>query len=87
MKRWMLTVLSSSLITAISLAQPGSYSPFPGEPCSCPETEDPVSDDYAAIQVENGVLGAVLGLEGTVTWFTGCFPLENTTLYHSSCRG
>jgi hypothetical protein len=50
MKRWMLTVLSSSLITAISLAQPGSYSPFPGEPCSCPETEDPVSDDYAANQ-------------------------------------
>jgi hypothetical protein len=77
MKRWMLTVLSSSLITAISLAQPGSYSPFPGEPCSCPETEDPVSDDYAAISVENGVLGATLGLEGTVTWLTGCFPIES----------
>jgi hypothetical protein len=87
MKRWMLTVLSSSLITAISLAQPGSYSPFPGEPCSCPETEDPVSDDYAAISVENGVLGATLGLEGTVTWFTGCFPLRNTTCITLSAEG
>jgi len=75
MKRWMLTVLCSSIITAISLAQPGSYSPFPGEPCSCPQTQDPVSDDYAAIQIENGVLGAVLGLRGTVTWLTGCFPI------------
>lgn len=75
MKRWMLTVLCSSIITAISLAQPGSYSPFPGEPCSCPQTQDPVSDDYDAIQIENGVLGAVLGLRGTVTWLTGCFPI------------
>jgi hypothetical protein len=78
MKRWMLTILSSSVAVGIALAQGGSYRPGPGERCGCPNNDNPVSDDYAAITVDNGVLGATLGLDGTVTWITGCFPIENT---------
>jgi hypothetical protein len=77
MKRWMLTILSSSVAVGIALAQGGSYRPGPGERCGCPNNDNPVSDDYAAISVDNGVLGATLGLGGTVTWITGCFPIEN----------
>ncbi|MCX7924757.1 MAG: hypothetical protein N2554_02980 [Fimbriimonadales bacterium] len=78
MKRWVLTIVSSSLLAASLVAQ-GSYQPGPAEPCGCPDNDNPVSDDYAAININNGVLGATLGLGGTVTWLTGCFPLENAT--------
>jgi hypothetical protein len=77
MRRWILTILSCSLAMGIALAQGGSYRPGPGERCGCPNNDNPVSDDYAAITVDNGVLGATLGLGGTVTWITGCFPIEN----------
>ncbi|MCX7992635.1 MAG: hypothetical protein N2651_03080 [Fimbriimonadales bacterium] len=76
MKRWILTLLGSGLLTASLVAQ-GSYQPGPGQPCGCPNNDNPVSDDYSALQVDNGVLGATLGLGGTVTWLTGCFPIEN----------
>lgn len=77
MKRWMLTILSSSVAVGIALAQGGSYRPGPAERCGCPNNDNPVSDDYAALTVDNGVLGATLGLGGTVTWITGCFPIDN----------
>lgn len=77
MKRWMSAILNGSLVMGIALAQGGSYQPGPGQPCGCPNNDNPVSDDYAALTVDNGVLGATLGLGGTVTWITGCFPIEN----------
>ena len=77
MKRWVWTLLSSGVFAASLWAQ-GSYRPAPGEPCGCPDNQNPVSDDYRAVTVNNGVLGATLGLSGTVTWWTGCFPLERT---------
>jgi hypothetical protein len=76
MKRWVLALLSSSFLVASIVAQ-GTYEPGPTQPCGCPNNDNPVSDDYGAIQVDNGVLGATLGLSGTVTWLTGCFPIEN----------
>ncbi|MFN3690058.1 MAG: hypothetical protein ACK4UU_03935, partial [Fimbriimonadales bacterium] len=75
MKRWVCTLLSSGILMASLWAQ-GSYQPRPGEPCGCPDNQNPVSDDYTAIFITNGVLGATLGLSGTVTWLTGCFPIE-----------
>ncbi len=77
MKRWMSAILNGSLVMGIALAQCGSYQPGPGQPCGCPNNDNPVSDDYGAISVDNGVLGATLGTSGTVTWITGCFPIEN----------
>ncbi len=58
------------------------YDPF-SPPCCCPQqqggcVDNPVSDDYAAIEISNGVLGATLGLGGTIQWWTGCFPLTST---------
>lgn len=76
MKRWVLALLSSGFLVASLVAQ-GSYEPGPGQPCGCPNNDNPVSDDYLALQVDNGVLGATLGLSGTVTWITGCFPVES----------
>jgi len=76
MKRWILTLLNSGFLAASLVAQ-GSYQPGPSQPCGCPNNDNPVSDDYRAIQVDNGVLGATLGLGGTVTWLTGCFPVDN----------
>jgi len=55
----------------------GEYIPAPGQPCGCPDNEDPVSDDYLDIEIDNQVLRAVLGLSGTVTWWRGCFPLDS----------
>lgn len=52
------------------------YDPF-SPPCACPNNTNPVSPDYGALRVNNGVLGATLGISGTVTWLTGCFPIEN----------
>ncbi|MFN7016039.1 MAG: hypothetical protein ACK4P5_02570, partial [Fimbriimonadales bacterium] len=77
MKRWVWTLLSSGVFAASLWAQ-GSYQPGPAEPCGCPDNQNPVSDDYRAIVINNRVLGATLGLSGTVTWLTGCFPIENT---------
>ncbi|MCS6924021.1 MAG: hypothetical protein NZM10_06565, partial [Fimbriimonadales bacterium] len=77
MKRWVLIVLSSSILAASLWAQ-GSYQPGPLEPCGCPDNNDPVSDDYSVVTTSNGVLGATLGLGGTVTWWTGCFPIESS---------
>jgi hypothetical protein len=58
-----------------------TYTPF-SLPCCCFQNnqcaERPVSDDYIAINVSNGVLGATLGLSGTIQWNTGCFPMTNT---------
>ncbi|BCW95729.1 MAG: FlgD immunoglobulin-like domain containing protein [Fimbriimonadales bacterium] len=79
MKRWIAAILCSSIAAGFAFAQGGSYQPGPGQPCGCPDNQDPVSDDYAALSVDNGVLGATLGLGGTVTWLTGCFPVENAT--------
>ncbi|MER3558035.1 MAG: hypothetical protein C4336_00085 [Armatimonadota bacterium] len=62
---------------AWGLASGQSYDPFQ-PPCQCPNNQNPVSDDYRSIGISNGVLGATLGLSGTVTWITGCFPIENT---------
>ncbi|MFN7018045.1 MAG: FlgD immunoglobulin-like domain containing protein [Fimbriimonadales bacterium] len=76
MKRWVWTLLSSGVFAASLWAQ-GSYQPGPAEPCGCPDNQNPVSDDYRAIVINNRVLGATLGLSGTVTWLTGCFPIEN----------
>lgn len=76
MKRWIVSIVNSTLLIGIALAQ-GSYQPGPGQPCGCPNNDNPVSDDYFAIRIDNGVLGATLGLSGTVTWLTGCFPIEN----------
>jgi hypothetical protein len=72
---------SKQLITLVlglawGFASGQSYSPFI-PPCNCPNNQDPVSDDYTHINITNGVLGATLGLSGTVTWITGCFPIEN----------
>lgn len=60
---------------AWGLASGQRYDPFQ-PPCQCPDNQDPVSDDYGAIVISNGVLSATLGLSGTVTWLTGCFPIE-----------
>jgi hypothetical protein len=68
------TVLIASLATG--WAQ-GEYIPAPGEPCGCPNNENPVSDDYRDIEIDNQVLRAVLGISGTVTWWRGCFPLDS----------
>jgi hypothetical protein len=68
------TVLIASLATG--WAQ-GEYIPAPGEPCGCPNNENPVSDDYFDIEIDNQVLRAVLGLRGTVTWWRGCFLLDS----------
>lgn len=76
MKRWVLALLGSSFLAASLVAQ-GTYEPGPTQPCGCPNNDNPVSDDYGALQVDNGVLGATLGLSGTVTWLTGCFPIES----------
>ncbi len=67
-------VMVLGLCWAIAGAQ--SYSPFEF-PCRCPNNNDPVSRDYRAIWVSNGVLGATLGLSGTVTWIINCFPMED----------
>ncbi len=75
MKRWVWTLLSSGVFAASLWAQ-GSYQPGPAEPCGCPDNQNPISDDYRAIVINNRVLGATLGLSGTVTWWTGCFPIE-----------
>ena len=66
-----------SLLLPIALWAQGEYIPAPAQRCGCPNNDNPVSDDYFDIQVDNGVLSAVLGLDGTVTWITGCFPIEN----------
>lgn len=76
MKRWIVPIVNSTLLIGIALAQ-GTYQPGSGQPCGCPNNDNPVSDDYSAIRIDNGVLGATLGLSGTVTWLTGCFPIEN----------
>lgn len=76
MKRWIVPIVNSTLLIGIALAQ-GTYQPGSGQPCGCPNNDNPVSDDYFAIRIDNGVLGATLGLSGTVTWLTGCFPIEN----------
>jgi hypothetical protein len=68
------TVLIASLATG--WAQ-GEYIPAPGEPCGCPNNENPVSDDYRDIEIDNQVLRAVLGISGTVTWWRGCFLLDS----------
>jgi hypothetical protein len=68
------TVLIASLATG--WAQ-GEYIPAPGQPCGCPNNENPVSDDYRDIEIDNQVLRAVLGISGTVTWWRGCFPLDS----------
>jgi hypothetical protein len=82
MRRATLVTLCSLLIGhACAQVDDGLYSPFPGEICACPElqgNQNPVSDDYRVIFVSNGVLGATLGLSGTITWRTGCFPIERT---------
>lgn len=62
-----------SLAWGFACAQ--GYSPF-SLPCQCPNNNDPVSDDYLHLSVTNGVLGALLGMSGTITWNTGCFPIE-----------
>ncbi len=59
------------------------YDPFSLAGCCCPTdqgtcVERPVSDDYFDISVTNGVLGATLGIDGTVQWNTACFPMTNT---------
>ena len=59
------TFLIASLATACAQ---GEYIPAPGQPCGCPDNQDPVSDDYRDIEIVNQVLRAVLGLSGTVTW-------------------
>lgn len=76
MKRGIVLGLLTILVGASAFAQINEYNPFAG-PCHCPDSQNPVSDDYRAIGVDNGVLGATLGLSGTVTWLTACFPLEN----------
>jgi hypothetical protein len=68
------TVLIVSLATG--WAQ-GEYIPAPGQPCGCPNNENPVSDDYLDIEIDNQILRAVLGISGTVTWWRGCFPLDS----------
>ncbi len=75
MRRFSLTLLAVSAVLSFGTAQ--TYIPAPGERCGCPNNDNPVSDDYLALRVENGVLGATIGLSGTVTWVTGCFPIEN----------
>lgn len=44
--------------------------------CLCPEAENPldnVSEDYNQVEVENGVIGAVIGLTGTINWDRICY--------------
>jgi hypothetical protein len=74
----------SVLVCMMSLAhgqRQRIYSPFI-LPCCCFEggrcAERPVSDDYFHHNISNGVLGATLGLSGTIRWRTGCFPLERS---------
>ncbi|MDM7460535.1 MAG: hypothetical protein P3X24_002650, partial [bacterium] len=76
MRRSILTTLSALTLSATLWAQ-DFYIPAPGQRCGCPDNQNPVSDDYLDLEVDNGVLGAVLGLSGTVTWRTGCFPIES----------
>ncbi|MFN4032155.1 MAG: FlgD immunoglobulin-like domain containing protein [Fimbriimonadales bacterium] len=76
MKRRVLTTLTIAALSATLWAQ-DVYVPSPGQRCGCPDNQNPVSNDYLDLEVDNGVLGAVLGLNGTVTWLTGCFPIEN----------
>lgn len=76
MRRSILTTLSALTLSATLWAQ-DFYIPAPGQRCGCPDNQNPVSDDYLDLEVDNGVLDAVLGLSGTVTWRTGCFPIES----------
>ncbi|MFQ3609947.1 MAG: FlgD immunoglobulin-like domain containing protein [Fimbriimonadales bacterium] len=71
MRKLGLTLLGVLLAWSLGTAQ--TYVPGPNERCGCPNNQNPVSNDYLAVSVENGVLGATLGLNGTVTWLTGCF--------------
>ena len=78
---WLIAILAG-LMSLTPLQGQRVYDPFT-PPCCCPTqqggcVENPVSDDYRHIRVSNGVLGAVLGLEGTIQWNTGCFPMTNT---------
>jgi hypothetical protein len=77
---WIVSVLAW-LINLTALQAQRTYTPF-SLPCCCFQNnqcaQNPVSDDYIAINVSNGVLGATLGLGGTIQWNTGCFPMTNT---------
>jgi hypothetical protein len=77
---WIVSVLPCIMSMATLQAQ-RVYDPF-SLPCCCFQNgrcaERPVSDDYFRYNISNGVLGATLGLSGTIQWNTGCFPLTNT---------
>ncbi|MCS6922882.1 MAG: hypothetical protein NZM10_00735 [Fimbriimonadales bacterium] len=75
MKQWIGVLVASSMLWLTGMAQ-NDYIPSPGQPCGCPDNQNPVSQDYQDIQVDNGVLSAVLGISGTVTWLSGCFPVD-----------
>ena len=71
-------ILGTFLIASLATVwAQGEYIPAPGQPCGCPDNQDPVSDDYFDIEIDNQVLRAVLGLSGTVTWSRACFPLDS----------
>jgi hypothetical protein len=76
-----LAVSLSVCMLILAHGQQRVYDPFT-LPCCCFQNgrcaERPVSDDYLAINISNGVLGATLGLSGTIQWRTGCFPLERS---------
>ena len=76
-----LAVSLSVCLLILAHGQQRVYNPFI-LPCCCFQNgrcaENPVSDDYFAYNISNGVLGATLGLSGTIQWRTGCFPLERS---------
>jgi hypothetical protein len=76
---WVVSVLAC-IMSLTALQAQRTYTPF-NLPCCCFQSgqcaQEPVSRDYRAINVSNGVLGATLGLTGTIQWNTGCFPLTD----------
>jgi hypothetical protein len=76
MKRGIILIAISILAMTMTWAQ-DYYIPAPGAPCGCPDNQNPVSEDYRAIRVDNQVLSATLGLRGTVTWWRRCFLLDS----------
>ncbi|MCS7300506.1 MAG: hypothetical protein NZ556_02995 [Fimbriimonadales bacterium] len=79
-------VLTALTTAGLAMSYSQLYSPFDA-PCRCPDTQQPVSQDFAAINIDNEVLGATIGLRGTIQWNRGCFPEPGSGCITYNARG